>query len=519
MFRIILLLAIAVFGLVTTAMGAGNGLPGGFSPHPFNGPNTLDTKDGVTTFTLKDGGCSKIDYGDGRGESDCNNGNVRMGLTGPIKAVGQTVDYKVDLWIDPNMQYPGYINSQAMGWLPDGRDSMLNLGNWEGEFLHNFFFTIQADKTRGIMFATAQCQAPSDFGKWVSFDMKVHWANDKTGWIKVSCNDKIIYDKEDLATNQSPLCYTRNQCEPNLYKDPKKVIYFLGPVMKGNGAQWKETGWDNKFVPIPPEGITVKMRNMSVANGAVLYGPEDMATVKALQAALNNLGCSAGPADGKATPATKAAVLSCRKISSGESLGPLTVATAKAWLALYTQNGVADLPAGPQPPAPPMASHVGVMHDNSPGDAQQVDVSLAGLIPGGPKGASAFEVLIQGVYVASIGGIVNLEITPEHPLDKKTQQALFKCQNLELVPLHDGKETHLGLKYSFNNNVYELIDRDCILKALDPKYASVVTFLFDHFADIARAMVKENTVSTIKNNGFRQVMTDVANGKVMFTAH
>jgi hypothetical protein len=70
--------------------------------------------------------------------------------------------------------------------------------------------------------------------------------------------------KKILATNQNPHCYITNQCEPGMKKNATRVLFILGPVMAGFGFEWKKYGLASQFTQIQQEGITVKMRNISV---------------------------------------------------------------------------------------------------------------------------------------------------------------------------------------------------------------------------------------------------------------
>jgi len=238
--------------------------PKGFSNHRFNAVRPV-TKGGVTTFRIQDKQCSKVDYGDGRGESDCYNGNVRSILIyHPDARLNSALEYHFDIWIDPSLSYGGFYNDHSIGFLEDALDSRLRIASWEGPYLHNFLYMLKVDTIHGITFLGNQCQPKERFGQWVSFSMKVRWTTDKHGWIKVSCDDKVIYSAEAVATNQAPHCYINNQCEPGVKKNPKRIIFVVGPVMAGFGYEWKKYGKQSQFTDIQPEGITIKMRNMAV---------------------------------------------------------------------------------------------------------------------------------------------------------------------------------------------------------------------------------------------------------------
>lgn len=241
--------------------------PQGFGNQRFNADKGPETKEGVTSFTIADKHCSKIDYGDGRGENDCHNGNVRQNLYYKKMALmGETVSYKFDVWVDPSFSYQGFSNSHAAGFLKYNLDSRLRIASWEGEYLHNFLYMLKIDTNFGISFLGNTCQPREAFGNWVSFEMRVRWSKDSKGWIDVMCDGKSIYAAKDLPTNQNPHCYITNQCEPEKKKTPKTVLYVIGPVMAGFGPEWKQWGKTSQFTDIQPQGISIKMKNISVTN-------------------------------------------------------------------------------------------------------------------------------------------------------------------------------------------------------------------------------------------------------------
>lgn len=70
--------------------------PADFKNHGLNGPVRPVTKGGITTFQIFDRKCSSVDYGDGRGENDCHNGNIRSTLIGPDGKTGVYRRAKLD---------------------------------------------------------------------------------------------------------------------------------------------------------------------------------------------------------------------------------------------------------------------------------------------------------------------------------------------------------------------------------------------------------------------------------------
>jgi len=331
------LAAIAALLAMTPALADPH--PSGLSEHRFNGPVAPVTSNGVTTLRIEDRKCSTVDYGDGRGESDCYNGNVRSTLMHqPEARLGEAVEYRFDIRVDPSIDYAGFHNSHSAGFIPDQIDSRLRIASWEGPFLHNFLYMLKLDKGRGIRFLSKPCVARERLGEWNSFSMKVRWASDSSGWIRVACNGETVHLAEGIATNQAPECYVTNQCEPGKKKNPNRFLFILGPVMSGFGHEWQKYGKASQFTDIQKEGITIEVRNFAVTKGAKLQTGDDIETVRQLQAHLASLGCDPGPADGIAGRKTRETALACREFPEGVRPEKLDLSTAAAMLAAYRQH-------------------------------------------------------------------------------------------------------------------------------------------------------------------------------------
>ena len=146
--------------------------PAGLSNHRFNGSNKPATVAGITTLHINDHQCSDVDYGDGRGENDCYNGNIRSVLSHQPQAVlNENWEYRFDIWVDPSFSYPGFYNDHARDFMPGSFDSRLRIASWEGPFIHNFLYAVKVDAKNGISFLGKECQSKSSFGEWVAFSM------------------------------------------------------------------------------------------------------------------------------------------------------------------------------------------------------------------------------------------------------------------------------------------------------------------------------------------------------------
>lgn len=74
---------------------------------------------------------------------------------------------------------------------------------------------LKADTRNGVNFLARQCQKPGDFGKWARFSLKIRWANDESGWVTASCDNKVIYAAEGEATNQLRIAGNRTSASRN----------------------------------------------------------------------------------------------------------------------------------------------------------------------------------------------------------------------------------------------------------------------------------------------------------------
>lgn len=318
----VLLVSLVSLGGFPVASGA-DPHPSGFSNHKFNGPNNPVTEAGVTRFEIRPKECSNIRYGDGRGESDCLNGNIREVLRGPATAVGTSITYSFDVKVDEPLGYLG------------GLDPRLRIASWEGNLLHNFVYMFKLGSARGIMFSDEQCVAPDRIGEWNSLSLEIKWTNNNRGWVRAKCNGRVIYYAEDVKTTDAPKCKVTDQCEPGKTKSPSRIFYILGPVMAGEGGNWKTFSYKTSQFRHFEGPITLSMRNIVAKQGAVKFGTGETKAVVELQTILNGLGCDVGAADGVLGPKTEAALLGC--VDFGLFVAPREAHAGNldAWLDLY----------------------------------------------------------------------------------------------------------------------------------------------------------------------------------------
>lgn len=514
---------VAMFALFATAALA-DPPPAGFEIHSFSASQLPVTTDGVTTFRIIPYDCNDTDYGDGRGESDCLNGNTKSQLR-RIKdqSIGQTLEYKFDFWVDPAFTYAGEFIRDAIAFRREGWDSRLRLAGWEGPFIKNFIYMLKLDATDGSTFFGRVCKSPDSFGSWVSFSMRIRWANDENGWIKVTCDDKIVYADEAVSTTAQIHCYTQNECQPGVVREPKAINHTLGLALMGKGHDWEESGFPSKWTEIQADGLTVKMRNIALVQGAELYDAAERERVKALQEALNALDCPVGTPDGVVGPKTRQQALECRAFLEGEKPAKLTVATLDTFLALYTRDGVADLPPGSEvvdsgPKLPGLVDAEFVVRalevrSKTGATDTQIGSNILGYVDG--KDFGELDLHFSGFRVAATGALVGLTIDVGDVLGDLGEDVAAKCPGTGRFS--DDIGSHLRISVGGGGSAYTMPDSKCVAEALGGPIGEKAAFLLHNFSDIAVGMAAEGNLDTIVNDGFRDFMTRVSTGEVTVT--
>lgn len=514
MFRSILSLAVVASALLVAPVFA-DPHPKGFEPHKFNGSAAPVTEGGVTTFHIENGECSNVDFGDGRGESDCINGTVRSVFAHmPRAELGQTVEYRFDVRVDASLAYEGFYNVDSTGYEPNAWDSHLWLASWEGTSLHNFIYILKVSKKAGITFNGVQCQAPENLGDWVSFSMKVKWGGDDKAWVAVTCDDRYVYVAEDAPSNVAPACYVQNQCVVGEVRNPKSLLFIPGVKMNGWGHTFAETGHVTPLISIQPEGITAQMRNLAVTSGAVLYGPEQKALVVELQNALNALGCDVGAADGAPGKRTKTAALVCRKFADGAMPAALNVATLQTFVDLYTAEGVADLPPG-ELPVEPLAIHAFQQGSETTGKDKRVVADFGGRVTGDPSGVTELSFLVSGEFDYDASRLEWLSLILLD--DVKGNNAVDACDGVRIEDWGDGG-SHAVIEFEAKGLRYTARDMACLAENLPDGTAEEAAFLIGHFADLAKSLITDGTIGAISNDGLKLFLERVAAGEILVEA-
>lgn len=206
---------------------------------------------------IHDQECSKKDYGDGRDEDDCRNGNVTSYLIKAYHAKpGDTFDYHMEVKIGGGIAYPGYVQNGE--W-----DSRLRMFAFLRDAPKNHIYEMKLDSKRGATFMGSVCFSADQFGKWNTLDLRVHWAKDATGSVQLTCNGKLVYSAENVVTTLSPQCIVTNHCILEEQERNQKIHFSFGLRMDGFGREWKMHGKKSQFTEIQPEGISATYRNVS----------------------------------------------------------------------------------------------------------------------------------------------------------------------------------------------------------------------------------------------------------------
>lgn len=246
----------ALFTILAVVLAFPSQAQRGFEDHRFNGRDPA-TAGGVTTFHVVAGDCSAIDYGDGRGESDCFNGNLRSRLAYRQYArLGDSVQYSFDIYIPADLRYGGGPN----------RRSLLEVAEWQRiNTIKNHIHTMHLDSRRGLTFDDTVCLPPSSFGSWNRVQVSVRWSMDGDGLLQVACNERVVVSRTG-RTAIPPDCGQRGvyQCEPALQEPNEPIQFQVGILFRGYGEQGRREGYSSAGRIPPEQGFTIQMRDISV---------------------------------------------------------------------------------------------------------------------------------------------------------------------------------------------------------------------------------------------------------------
>lgn len=510
--RRLLVLALVASGLALPVLA--DPLPVDFEVHKFNGSQRPATQDGITTFHVAPKECSNVDYGDGRGESDCKNGSVKsiIRYTRDTK-VGESFEYKFDLQFDMStFKYTGEFRRDAVPFSPGGWDSSLRLASWEGPFIKDFVYILKASTTKGVTFMGRECQSPEKLGEWLSFSLKVRWANDSKGWVVATCDGKPIYVEEGVVTTRQTQCYLANECTPGITRKPKSLNFILGLSFNGYGNGWKEYA-PSLFRDMQSDGITMLARNVSVTKGVALYGPDETSQVSALQAKLSELGCDTGAADGVLSEKTRNMALTCRDFSPAPMPTELNVATLADFVALYSRPDAKDLPAG-KPPVPPLfIIHIAGAQADKNSTPEESIYEFTGLVERPDAKPMPLSYLTIGGFNPDVKAFDWLDILVQQPISKGAAKKLASCGDNRVEDWGKGG-FHVVLAFKRTQSNYPLKDADCIIDAVKGSAADETAFLIDHFDDLAKTLTAEGSTAALTDAGLKTFIERLGRGEL-----
>lgn len=230
--------------------------PAGFQDHRLNGRDPAHAR-GVSTFHVRSGDCSSIDYGDGRGESDCFNGNLRsrMAYTRYAK-LGDSLQYEFEIFVPADLQYGGGPN----------RRSLLEVAEWQRiNTIKNHIHQMHLDTRRGLTFDDAVCFRPAEFGRWNKVIVQVKWSMADDGIIRVVCNDKTVVARSGRTAIPSDCGHNGVfQCVPALQRPSEPIQFQVGILFRGYGERGRQDGLNPRGRVPPDGGFTFQMRNVAV---------------------------------------------------------------------------------------------------------------------------------------------------------------------------------------------------------------------------------------------------------------
>lgn len=231
--------------------------PPGFKDHRFNGRQPVHSR-GISTFHVQAGDCSPIDYGDGRGESDCFNGNLRSRMAHRTEArLGDSVQYSMEIFVPADLDYGGGPN----------RRSLLEIAEWQRvSTIKNHIHQLHVDSRRGVTFDDVPCFAPSEFGRWNRFVMQVRWSDGDDGILRVLCNGRVVVSRSG-QTATPPDCgeWGVFQCVPELQQVHRPIQFQVGILFRGYGERGRREGLNPAGRLPPPQGFTIRIRDASVS--------------------------------------------------------------------------------------------------------------------------------------------------------------------------------------------------------------------------------------------------------------
>ncbi|MEP9374975.1 hypothetical protein [Mesorhizobium sp. KR1-2] len=223
----------------------------GFQNHNFNGREPT-FRGSETEFLIRNGDCSSKDYGDGRGESNCLNGNVSSRLAERRHSNrGEAVEYSFEFKVDPSFSYRG---------------NRLEIALWQRvKTIKNHIYELGLNATAGATFEGRRCVPANRLAEWNRFSMRVVWRSDGKGSLSVSCNAGEIYRREGNVLIPEGCGSSRKpECDPQKQRLEQPIQFQIGPLMRGYGGPQYRGNRSSPFERFQENGIRILVRDLRV---------------------------------------------------------------------------------------------------------------------------------------------------------------------------------------------------------------------------------------------------------------
>ena len=215
-------------------------------------------KNGIWTMRVRPEYCNDQDYGDGRGESDCTNGNLRSQIQGTPIEPEQTVEYSFEINIPKDFSYRESLNYRPYG--------SIEVAQWQHvRAVKNHLYELRLSPNSGVLFDGKTCIKPSEYGEWAKVVFQVNWTEKDDGFLKVTCNERLIVSRTG-QTLVPKYCDSeiKPQCKPAMLQSSNPINWWLGIQFYGFGPDWRDYGRQSPFLPFKGSELSIQTRNISV---------------------------------------------------------------------------------------------------------------------------------------------------------------------------------------------------------------------------------------------------------------
>lgn len=474
----------------------------------------------VFSFSLPAGACSNELYEAGSDDSDCKFNSARSQYRENVFATKRNANVQPkESWYGWAVYFPEdfpYGTRQTRGsfefaYWHNHQCPHLTLMNWAGVDDALYLGTNRAlgnyECAPGPQLKVADFS--SLLGKWNRFEVFVRWANDKSGLVKLYLDGRFIAE----------------QVGPNLTAGLEDINYFKFGLYLCCTP-------DHKGIK-EARALYSSVKRADTREG--LLTDEDGRQVKALQEALNRIGCEVGTADGVIGRRTREQALSCRAFPEGTLPAGLTAGSLRTFVALYSGDSVAGLPPGTlgdtvaevplvtnaateaELPAgmaePNFIVHASELMAQKRGRDIDVNSNIVASIEGGGPGVDELAFIMVGRFSFESRNFQQLEFILLNSIKKSVASELQAC-GAPPIAFPDGS-LHVDITLrKVAENFVGLPSLDCVRAALPKKQSAQVAFLLEHFYDIAIGTVRDGTIKAIRHEGVAMFLNRVAVGEI-----